>query len=347
MTVLDIRLSNFRSYESSVWRFDREKTVFTGRNGVGKSNLAEAIFFCSILRSFRSSSLRELYRIGKGEFVLEMTLKKGAYPEKLRIVQQLSGGKKLFIDGEAVRRTSDFIREFRAVAFSPEDRNVAGGSSAFRRRFFDMLISVLEPEYLKALQNYTLALRERNAALKNDAPFSPELFGAFERIMAENGVKIGAFRRKYAGMTAEKLRLLSGGNEWNIVYRPGFPEDEKEYAASLASSRERDGRKGFTFSGPQLDDWKLTLNDRELRLYGSSGQLRLCSLYLRMAEFMLVREISRLPVVAVVDDVTGELDAENRARFFELLKQADQCFFTFTAFPEDEFFSDAGELKIG
>ncbi len=351
MTVLDIKLSNFRSCESKIWHFDRKKTVFTGRNGTGKSNLAEAVFFCSILRSFRTSSLRELYRLGKTEFLLEMTIKKRSYPEKLKIIQHLGGGKKLFIDNEPVVRSSDFIREFRAVAFAPEDKNIAGGSSVFRRRFFDMLISVLEPGYLKALQNYLTALRERNAALKAGPAagegFNDGVFAAFEKVMAENGSEIGTYRRKYTEIAAEKLIQLSGSDKWGIVYRPEFPENSGDYAAFLSSSRERDRKKGFTFSGPQLDDWKLTFEDRELRSYGSSGQTRLCALYLRMAEFMLVRERTGLPVVAIVDDVTGELDSENRNRFYRMLDLADQSFFTFTEFPGEEFFADAGELKIG
>ena len=133
-------LADFRNCERGEFCFSGEKVVFTGPNGSGKTNLLESIYFLSILRSFRSASGRELTRIGCRGFELSARIRSREYPETLKVIQQ-GNRRETWIDSARIRRSSEFIREFRAVVFVPEDRSIVGGSSSFRRRFFDMLIS--------------------------------------------------------------------------------------------------------------------------------------------------------------------------------------------------------------
>lgn len=130
-----LELANFRSYAAGRFRFSSSRVVFTGPNGAGKTNLLESIYFLSILRSFRTVSGRELVRIGERGFELKARVDKGAYHEELRLAQTLAGKRETWIGANRIRRSSEFIREFRAVVFVPEDRNISGGSSSFRRRF--------------------------------------------------------------------------------------------------------------------------------------------------------------------------------------------------------------------
>lgn len=349
MLLEQLELADFRNYRSSRFRFAGDRVVFTGPNGIGKTNLLESISFLSILRSFRTVSGREMVRIGSRGFDLRGRIEKeGGLREELRVTQSLSGRRETFIGPNRIRRSSEFIREFRTVVFVPEDRNITGGSSSFRRRFFDMLISTLDSGYLTALSNYHRALMQRNHALKSPQ-CAAAAAAAFEPELAVNAPLIAARRREYAAAVEEEVnRMLAAREraEFRIHFRCDYPESAEEYLALLARNREREMIRSCTGIGPQLDEFEFFLNGKLLRHYGSTGQIRMISLLVKLAEFNLVRRSARERVAVLVDDVTGELDEENRVRFFETIADADQLFFTFTEFPALEFFRDAEEIAL-
>ncbi len=348
MLLEQLELTDFRNYRLGRFRFAGDRVVFTGPNGIGKTNLLESISFLSILRSFRTVSGREMVRIGSRSFDLRGRIEKGGgLREELRVVQLLSGKRETFIGPNRIRRSSEFIREFRTVVFVPEDRNITGGSSSCRRRFFDMLISTLDSGYLSALSNYHRALTQRNHALKS--PERVAAAAAFEPELAVNAPLIAARRREYAAAVEEEVnRMLSARekSEFRIHFRNDYPESPEEYLALLARNREREMIRSCTGIGPQLDEFEFFLNGKLLRHYGSTGQIRMISLLIKLAEFNLVRRSARERVAVLVDDVTGELDEENSVRFFETIADADQLFFTFTEFPALKFFRDAEEIAL-
>ena len=310
--------------------FDSRNIIFLGPNGSGKSNLLESIGFASLLRSFRGAPPREMIRIGAREFLIAAELKGKYSTEKLLVSETLSGKRKLFINNESVRRSSDFIREFHCVIFAPEDREITAGTSGCRRRFFDILISETEPEYLLRLSRYNRALNPRNRALK----FSPSTAAAFEEELAEQAPFIAAKRRFYCEEIESKVcELLGDRGEFRIVYRTDTPDDHVAHRELLASKRENEVRRQCTLCGPQLDEFDMIFNGKILRTYGSSGQLRLISLMLKLAEFLVVRKKSPAPVAVLADDVTGELDEGNLKLFLKTVAAADQCFFTFAEPP--------------
>jgi len=341
-----LELVDFRNCENVRFRFSGKKVVFSGPNGIGKTNLLESIYFLSILRSFRSASGRELTRIGCRGFELSARIHSRGYPETLRIVQQ-ADRREMFIGDAKIRKSSEFIREFRAVVFVPEDRNIVAGSSSFRRRFFDMLISTLDESYLSRLVDYNRALSQRNRALK--IPINRSVAAAFEPELAANAPSIAEIRRKYAGLVEDEVNLLlkqRGGGEFHIQYRFDYPETAEEYRNLLNRNREKEIIRSCTGIGPQLDEFDLYLDGRRLRHYGSTGQIRIITLLLKLAEFNLVRRSASEKVAVLVDDVTGELDEMNKLHFFETISGADQQFFTFTEFPTLPHFNDAEEISL-
>ncbi len=322
--------------------FDSPQIVFAGRNGAGKSNLLEAIFYLSILRSFRNAGVREMIMLGERSFILRGKVRRKNYSGTVEVEQTVNNTRRLFIDGSTVRRSSDFIWEFRTVAFAPEDKLITSGSSSCRRRFFDMLISVMEPEYLSALQRYAAALAQRNAALRCQA--SDGAVAAFEPELASAAAVIAPARALYADRVCQEVNLLFGGERFGIAYMPEYPVNGADYLKKLERERNRDRKRGFTSFGIQTDEFIFTLDGKNLRSFGSNGQQRLSALYLKMAEFALVRRHSGCSVVALVDDVTGELDNTARERFFQLLNTADQAFYTFTECPASH--QDARKITL-
>lgn len=342
-----IKLKNFRNYDAFSIETQARQIVFTGPNGSGKTNLLEAIYFLSILRSFRSVSGREIVRIGERFFELYGSIIRGSFEEELRVLQSISGKRETFIGSNKIRRSSEFIREFRAVVFVPEDRNIPGGSSSYRRRFFDMLISMLDTGYLADLSEYARALAQRNRSLKR--PARTEIVAAFEPELALRAPRIARQRRVFGQMVCDEVnRLLREHDslEFGIRFRSEYPEDTGEYLARLEKGRERDILRGCTQMGPQLDEFEFTLNGKLVRSYASTGQIRILSLLLKLAEFNLVRRSCTEKVVVLADDVTGELDAFNRDRFLDVISDADQQFFTFTEFPRIGKLKEAQELKV-
>jgi len=344
MRIENLKLRNFRNVGSGSFDFTSSRVLFLGPNGAGKSNLLEAIGFLSVLRSFRGAPSREMAMLGSREFALQALMDFGKWKKRLTLRENVGGKRELFEDREPVRKSSEFIRNYRTVAFAPEDRMIVSGGAAYRRRFFDMLISVLERKYFVDLGNCNRALKQRNRGLRNGGKgadcFTPEFI--------DSSVSLMAFRREYAQLTANEVNaLMNGRGEFAVRCRFTAPEDAGAFARQLETEREKELRRGATLSGPHLDDFEFFLDGKPLRSCGSTGQIRLLSLYLKLAEFSLVRRLAELPVLVLADDVTCELDAANARRFFELTRMADQSFFTFAERPADEFFSGAQELTLG
>lgn len=344
-----IGLYSFRSYERAEFRFSSPRVLLLGPNGSGKSNLLEAIGFLSVLRSFRGARMRELFRIGSGEFMIRGELVSARRGREVLTVREsasaAAGGRRLFIGRAAVRRASEFIREFRVVSFAPEDRVLASGSSGGRRRFFDMMISMLSPEYFQALVRYQRALAQRNHALKSR---SEAVAASFEGEIAESAARVMAARREYAAKVEAEVRaLLAGRSDFAIETRFSFPETPEEIRERLAENRSGELKRGCSAAGPQVDDFEFTYDGRSLRYCGSTGQHRLISLLLKIAEFHLMKDSASTPVIVMADDVTGELDRVNRDFFLEQISCADQCFFAAAERSADPFLKDAEIIPFG
>ena len=331
MVINSLKLTNFRNFELRELVFCHKNIFFTGPNGSGKSNLLESISFASLLRSFRGAATREMVRIGAKELQLQIILENRFGRERLNITESLSGKRHLAINGQPVRRSSDFIREFHTVVFAPEDREIASGPSGCRRRFFDILISETEPEYLVRLSRYHRALLQRNRALK----FFPASAPAFDAELAEQAPFIARCRRRYAELTGNCVSqlLTAMGGEFRIIYRTDAADSASGQLKLLESKRDSELRRQCTLCGIQLDEFDFIFNGKLLRTYGSTGQIRLISLLLKMAQYRIIRDKSTIPLVVLADDVTGELDAKNLALFLDTVSGADQKFFTFAEPP--------------
>ncbi|MBQ9788393.1 MAG: DNA replication/repair protein RecF [Lentisphaeria bacterium] len=340
-------LKNFRNQSELKLKFAEGVTVLLGENGCGKTNILESIYFLSLLRSFRSAKPKDFVKLGESEFLLMAELLDSESGEKeiLKITQNSDGNsRKLAINNQNIAKSSEFIKRFRAVIFAPEDRAIVASSASFRRRYFDILISLESSEYLNALKNYNNALINRNAILKKSISLNSigKILYPFELIMAESAVVIMNYRRKYSEIIGTKVAELWGSeNQFSLEYAPKINADnEEDFLRIFAENYEKDLARTYTSSGVHLDEFDFLLNGKLLRTFGSSGQIRLTSLFLRMAEFELSCEQDKA-VIALIDDVTGELDEINYNKFLNMLKNAEQSIFTFAKLIDSEFFKDA------
>ena len=328
MVIEKLELANFRNFVSRELAFSHNKIIFHGPNGAGKTNALESIAFLSLLRSFRNAPPRELIRLGSKSFTLAADIKTAHGRERLTVRENISGQRELFIGRAPVRKSSDFIREFHCVVFSPEDRMITGGSSGCRRKFFDILISTIEPEYLQRLSRYSRALLQRNRALKQ----KPQLANLFNGELAEHAPLIADRRRFYAAEIASAVNSLLGDRgKIELIYRTDTPETPEDFLKLLSSRQQSELRRACTLTGVQLDEFEIIFNGKPLRNFGSTGQLRLISLLMKLAQFQMFRTGTPAPVAVLADDITGELDERNLELFLETISCADQSFFTFAA----------------
>lgn len=346
-----IRLTDFRNYGSCRIDFHSGMNCFTGQNGQGKTNLLEAVYYLSLLRSFRTSRLADLILWKKDGFVISGQARDGAGQSvDLAVAQGLE--RKLLINHNPVYRASDFINQFVCVTFIPQDLELIQGEAQLRRRFLDIAISQSSPGFLRHLQAFGNALKSRNAMLRNPDKYPRAMITAYDHQMIREGIAVELARKEFArdinqSLAEKSAGLLTANRRLEVRYLSRLgnllqcTEDEPDkieaaYRLGLEKSYERDCRYGNTAIGPHRADLSCILDNSLLNRYGSQGECRMASLALRFACLDIIRRRRREDdVTLIVDDVFGELDAFHRRQFFAELTRGSQVLLACTAIPPE------------
>jgi DNA replication and repair protein RecF len=230
--------------------------------------------------------------------------------------------RKLSLNGQPVRKLTDYLGTLRAVVFCTEDLFLVKGTARVRRRFLDLLLSQTQPAYLPLLQRYMKTVRARNALLKKRT-LDPVLLESFTRDLVTTGNQLMQFRRDLLPRISPLARLayrrIAGGQEeLRIEYAPAVKQD---FATELARVRARELNHRTTVIGPHRDDLSLLVNDQPAGQFASEGQKRSLVIALKMAQAEYLTGIHGAPPVLLIDDVMGELDAKRRSGLLPLLER--------------------------
>ena len=341
MILEELTLENWRNFDSAKLHFSSDRVFFEGGNGQGKSSLLEAIYYLANLRSFRTLKMGELKKIGKSFFRAQTVLLRR---NNWKSILEVSSGEQrsLKVDHVPVSRASDFTNKIRTVTFLPDDPLIINGPSPLRRRFFDMFISMMDRHYFLLLQEYLLALRNRNFLLKNHQK-EEELLYSYSQVLARSGSSIVKKRQEYVSCLTghmEKLfnELHRDLDSFSIRMRcTRESTGEDSYLERLCRETEHDLKRGFTSFGPHLDDSDFVWDHKVLRSFGSRGQCRMTSLILKLAQLEVIRETPEAlkETVILLDDATNDLDTKSRQAFEEKIACGGQTFFAFTKVPEE------------
>ena len=338
MQITGIRLHDFRSYEHLTLSAAPGLCVLVGENAAGKTNVLEALFLCALGRSHRTRHDTELIRHGQpGAFVgLTLSKRTGTHGIECRLFADKR--RELRIDDMSLSRSGELLGCLNVVMFSPEDLRLIKQGPVERRRFLDMELSQLQPAYYYRLQQYNIALRQRNALLRTDKP-ARALLEPWDEQLAALGAQLirarASFMERLSCIAATLHNELSGNRETlRVLYKPAAEPDNEETLAetlktALRDSAERDALRGGTSVGPHRDDVLLELSGTDVRAYGSQGQQRTAALSLKLSEIALMRELGHEPPVLLLDDVLSELD-EERQRMLAAAMQGCQTFLTCT-----------------
>jgi DNA replication and repair protein RecF len=239
--------------------------------------------------------------------------------------------KKVRVDGADTPRLSDALGALPAVIFSPGDVTLVSGAPSERRRYLDVVLALTSRRYLQALQTYRGALQRRNAALRDvfRAGGGDGRVSVWEPALADAGAVLYAERVAWAaGAAPEFTRLCEAIGERgqaSMQYVSALataPDPREALAAALEEKRPLDVKRGITHAGPHRDDLGLTLDARELRLFGSAGQQRTAAIALRMIEASTLHERLGAAPLFLLDDPFAELDARRSHRILALLRGA-------------------------
>ncbi len=337
MQLLSLTLVNFRNYEEAHFDFSPSLNEFYGDNAQGKSNLLEAIHLLITGRSFRGANLSHMIRWGSKGFALKAAFLKHGVAQSLEITYD---GAQRHILHNATPYTSfaHLLGELRGVLFHPLDSTLVTGPPTTRRRFIDLHLSTINPLYLAHLSRYTKAMQQRNATLK-----SRELSGieSWEHEMALSAAYLTRTRVAFMAeiqpqVTAIATLLSQGIDTLTLSFRSNLPlpQDiasaplEELYRTGYSRTRNRDLLLCHTSLGPHRDDFNLHLCNRELRLYGSEGQIRCASMSLRLTEWHHLHSLSGAPPLKLIDDIGAHLDPKRKAQLHETLATSGQAFLT-------------------
>ena len=321
MHLAHLRLRDFRNYARLDADFAPGFHLLLGDNAQGKTNILEAIYLMATLRSFRGVGGAQMIRHGqKGYFVGGRVVSQGEHEIKMF---WSASERKLALDGQPVKKLTDYLGVLRTVVFCTEDSQLVKGAARARRRFLDLLLAQTQTAYLPLLQRYMRAVRARNALLKQPAPDEAAL-DSFSQELVKLGNEIIQGRRelvpKFSPLARLAYRRISNdAEELRIEYQPSV---KKDFAVELAQSRNRERSYRSTLVGPHRDDLQLLINGKSAAQFGSEGQKRTLAIALKVAQAEFLAGIHGSPPVLLIDDVMGELDVNRRSGFLPLLESA-------------------------
>jgi DNA replication and repair protein RecF len=346
--VRGLELVDFRSYARVVVELEPGPCVFVGPNGVGKTNLVEALAYVASLSSHRVATDAPLVRFGASRAVIRCLVIHDGRELLIELSVEPGKANRARLGRANLTRARDVLGALRLVLFAPEDLALVRGDPAERRRYLDELLVARQPRFAGVRADYERVLKQRNALLrssylarKTGGTRGGDLstLDVWDTHLARHGAQLLAARIELTAALAPHVAkaydaVSAGRSDARIAYSPSWteppvPEENLEaiLAEALRSARPSEVERGVTLVGPHRDDLTLTLGDLPAKGYASHGESWSYALALRLAAYDLLRADGIEPVL-VLDDVFAELDAGRRERLAELVSGASQVLVT-------------------
>ncbi len=336
MYIKKVKLENFRNYDNLEVEFKKDFNLIYGNNAQGKTNILEAIYLSAIGKSFQTNKDSEMIKIGKEKAKVEIEYETKDREGKITV--EIADKKTFFINGIKQKKISDIIGKINIVLFYPDNIDIIKGGPAERRRFLDIMISQLKPNYIHILNKYLKTLDQRNAYLKQ-IKFdnkSKDMLEIWDESLSQLSYQIYTYRSEYIQKIKEKIKVVHnkitncGQQDEKIeISFISSGKSQKDFYENLLRNRENDIRKGYTSTGSHRDDFDIYINDKKVNVYGSQGQQRTSVLSLKLTELNIIQDEIEEPPILLLDDFMSELD-ENRRNNLTNAIENNQVFITCT-----------------
>lgn len=308
-------LTDFRSYASADLEFSPGLTAVVGDNGMGKTNLLEAIGYLATLDSFRGSPTEALVRSGAAQAVVRAEGRRDSRDLLIEAEIVRAGRSRVMVNRQRLVRARDLLGALRVSVFSPDDLVMVKGGPGERRRYLDDTLVAIRPRNDTLRSDVDKVLRQRNALLKQSGGrLTPEIESTLA-VWDAKFVAAGAALADARQALVEQLRPVVQNAYDRLAGRPAeltmtyvAPWRFDGLAAALASAQRDDLRRGISTVGPHRDELELRIGDLPARTHASQGEQRCFAWALRLAAHTVVTDAAEGPPVLLLDDVFSELD---------------------------------------
>ncbi len=321
MRLTDLLIINYKNIEQAELRFSPNVNCLLGYNGMGKTNLLDAIYYLSFCKSFSHLPDSQNMHHEADFFMLQGNYTRQGEAVELHCGMKRRQKKQFKRDKKEYERLSDHIGFVPLVMVSPEDGELIKGASEERRKFLDLVISQSDKSYLNTLIQYNKALQQRNALLKQENT-DPTLYDIWEEQMHEAGTTIHRMRQEFIAsfipVFQEFYHTISLGNEQvGLSYTSHC--DTAPLHQLLCESRKRDLILGHTTKGIHRDDLESTLDLHPMKRIGSQGQNKTFLIALKLAQFDFLCKNGTTTPLLLLDDIFDKLDAKRVEEIIKLV----------------------------
>ena len=325
MLINSVEIQNFRNYNYEKIDLNKNVNIFYGDNAQGKTNIIEAIFISAFGKSFRTNKEKELIKIG--EDFSNIIINYENKDRKGNIKIQINDKKNIIVNSVKIKKLSELLGTINVVLFTPDDINILKEGPSNRRKFLNMMIGQIKPNYIYNLNMYLKTLEQRNNYLKqikNNERINDDLFNIWDVQLAEYGEKVSKYRQEFIEKIKNKIKKVHNEiteNKENIEIEYLTDSLNKENLIKvLQKNRKIDIIKGYTTKGIQRDDFVIYINEKPLDVYGSQGQHRTAILSLKLCELDIIKdEVGEEPIL-LLDDFMSELDEKRINNFLRHIK---------------------------
>ncbi len=335
MFVSELNLMNYRNFRNLSVNFDNKGNIFHGVNGIGKTNLLEAIAYLAYGKSYKLAKDSDLIYYERDFFRInaKFHLHYGDYKFEAAVNQ--IGQKRIRINNVQVSRISELYKMLKTIIFSQEDINIITGTPRQRRSFFDLAVSQSNFQYIEILREYNNTLKQRNALLKTE--FSSKDKEIWDKRLSVTAARVIRLRTDYLSAINQEINncpifsVTTPSERMLIKYKCRFNITKyKQVKDTILEELQKKLKDEVyyqrTLIGPHLDDYIFLLNGKNISRFGSHGQKRSFIILLGLAQSRLVTKSDHDAAVMIFDDVLSDLDEKRTESIVGYLKGNNQIF---------------------
>ena len=340
MFIKRIILNNFRNYESLDIELKNGINIIYGDNAQGKTNLLESLYVLGLTKSHRSFIDNNLIKKNSKSSLISGFVIKNEISTNYEI--EISSNKILKIDGDIIRKNSDYISNINIIIFYPDDLELIKGAPNIRRRYINLELSQLYSNYLIIINEYNKLLKMRNEFLKKiKTNYDKNYLEIVTNYLIEKAIIIYKMRKKYIDKLNENnsiiFKNITGFENFILKYKTSynFKNYETEYLRDklkeiFDESLEIDIKNKTTNIGPHRDDLEFLIDKTNLRTYGSQGQQRIAVIALKLSEIEIFKQYKNENPILLLDDVFSELDDIKKNNLLKYISNDIQTIITTT-----------------
>lgn len=325
MYLSSLNLINFKNHPEAQMSFCSEINVFVGNNGVGKTNLLDAIHYLSFCKSFLNPVDRQNIKLEEKFFMLQGEFEKDEKKMTIHCSVQQGQKKKVKWNKKEYEKLADHIGRFPSVVVSPYDTNLIIEGSETRRKFIDSIISQFDKSYLEGLIYYNKVLQQRNALLKRFQEmriFEQESIDVWDVQLVEHGMNIYEKRQRFLNdfipVFQKYFDLISDRKEEiHIAYKSQLSEGD--FLSQLHNCSRKDSITGYTNVGIHKDDLIFMIHGQPIKKFGSQGQQKSFLIALKLAQFELISQLLEMKPILLLDDIFDKLDHDRVTHLMALV----------------------------